>query len=32
VFGVKPELIIDFRKGKDGVARASYDFVLMKAR
>ena len=31
VFGVKPELIIDFRKGKDGVARASYDFVLMKA-
>ena len=29
VFGVKPELIIDFRKGKDGVARASYDFVLM---
>ena len=32
VFGVKPELIIDFRKGKDGVARASYDFVLMRAR
>jgi hydroxyquinol 1,2-dioxygenase len=32
VFGVKPELIIEFRKGKDGVARASYDFVLMKAR
>jgi hydroxyquinol 1,2-dioxygenase len=31
VFGVKPELIIDFRKGKDGVAVASYDFVLMKA-
>jgi protocatechuate 3,4-dioxygenase beta subunit len=30
VFGVKPELIIDFRKGKDGVAKASYDFVLMK--
>jgi len=29
VFGVKPELIIDFRKGKDGVATASYDFVLM---
>jgi hydroxyquinol 1,2-dioxygenase len=31
VFGVKPELIIDFKKGKDGVARANYDFVLMKA-
>ena len=30
VFGVKPELIVDFKKGKDGVARASYDFVLMK--
>jgi len=29
VFGVKPELIIDFKKGKDGVSRASYDFVLM---
>lgn len=29
VFGVKPELIIDFRKGKDGIASASYDFVLM---
>jgi protocatechuate 3,4-dioxygenase beta subunit len=32
VFGVKPELIIDFKKGKDGVASAHYDFVLMKAR
>jgi hydroxyquinol 1,2-dioxygenase len=32
VFGAKPELIIDFKKGKDGVASASYDFVLMKAR
>jgi protocatechuate 3,4-dioxygenase beta subunit len=32
VFGVKPELIIDFKKGKDGVATAHYDFVLMKAR
>lgn len=32
VFGVKPELIVDFRKGKDGVARASYDFVLMPER
>ncbi len=29
VFGVKPELIIDFKKGKDGLTRASYDFVLM---
>jgi protocatechuate 3,4-dioxygenase beta subunit len=29
VFGVKPELIVDFRKGKDGMAHASYDFVLM---
>jgi hydroxyquinol 1,2-dioxygenase len=29
VFGVKPELIIDFKKGKDGVAAVSYDFVLM---
>jgi protocatechuate 3,4-dioxygenase beta subunit len=32
VFGVKPELIIDFRKGKDGVATAHYDFVLMPDR
>ena len=36
VFGVKPELIIDFKKvksgtGKDTVATAHYDFVLMKA-
>jgi protocatechuate 3,4-dioxygenase beta subunit len=30
VFGVKPELIVDFRKGKDGMARAGYDFVLMR--
>jgi protocatechuate 3,4-dioxygenase beta subunit len=29
VFGVKPELIVEFRKGKDGVATAGYDFVLM---
>ncbi len=29
VFGVKPELIIDFHKGKGGVASAHYDFVLM---
>jgi hydroxyquinol 1,2-dioxygenase len=32
VFGVKPELIIDFKKGKDGVASAHYDFVLMSAK
>ena len=30
VFGVKPELIVDFKKGKDGAFRAHYDFVLMK--
>jgi len=30
VFGVKPELIIDFKKGKDGMRTAHYDFVLMK--
>ncbi len=35
VFGVKPELIIDFKKvksgtGKDTVATAHYDFVLMR--
>ena len=30
VFGVKHQLIVDFKKSKDGVARASYDFVLMK--
>jgi len=30
VFGVKPELIIDFRKNKAGVAAVHYDFVLMK--
>lgn len=29
VFGVKPELIVDFRKGRDGVAAVHYDFVLM---
>jgi hydroxyquinol 1,2-dioxygenase len=29
VFGVKPELIIDFKKGRNGVAEAKYDFVLM---
>ena len=32
VFGVKPELIIDFKKGKDGLTRAHYDFVLMPAK
>ena len=31
VFGVKPELIVDFKKDKEGVAHARYDFVLMKA-
>jgi hydroxyquinol 1,2-dioxygenase len=31
VFGVKPELIIDFKKGGDGLTRARYDFVLMPA-
>lgn len=30
VFGVKPDLIIDFKKNKDGVATAHYDFVLMR--
>jgi len=30
VFGVKPELIIDFKKGRDGVAAVHYDFVLMR--
>ena len=30
VFGVKPQLIIDFKKGKDGVSTTTYDFVLMK--
>jgi len=32
VFGVKPELIVDFKKDANGVAHASYDFVLMRAR
>jgi len=31
VFGVKPSLIVDFRKGRDGVYEAKYDFILMKA-
>jgi len=30
VFGVKPELIVDFKKTKGGIAAATYDFVLMK--
>jgi hydroxyquinol 1,2-dioxygenase len=30
VFGVKPELIIEFKKGKDGMRTAHYDFVLMR--
>ena len=29
VFGVKPELITDFKKGEDGLTHASFDFVLM---
>lgn len=29
VFGVKDSLIIDFKKGKDGMVEAHYDFVLM---
>jgi len=29
VFGVKPELIVEFRRGKDGISRVSYDFVLI---
>ncbi|MEW6689373.1 MAG: intradiol ring-cleavage dioxygenase [Pseudomonadota bacterium] len=29
VFGVKPELVVDFKKDKDGLTRARYDFVLM---
>lgn len=29
VFGVKDSLVVDFRKGKDGVFEAKYDFVLM---
>jgi hydroxyquinol 1,2-dioxygenase len=32
VFGVKPELIVEFRKGRDGVANVTYDFVLMKEK
>ena len=31
VFGVKPELIVEFAKGRDGSASVSYDFVLMRA-
>jgi hydroxyquinol 1,2-dioxygenase len=31
VFGVKPSLIVDFKKGKDGVYNARFDIVLMKA-
>lgn len=31
VFGVKRDLIVDFRKGRDGVPAVHYDFVLMKA-
>jgi len=28
VFGVKQSLVVDFKKGKDGVAECRYDFVL----
>ncbi len=31
VFGVKPSLIVDFKKGRDGVHEAKYDFTLAKA-
>jgi len=30
VFGVKPELIVEFKKGEDGAATVHYDFVLMR--
>ena len=29
VFGVKPELIVDFKKGRNGASSVHYDFVLM---
>jgi len=29
VFGVKPELIVDFKKNRGGAATVNYDFVLM---
>lgn len=32
VFGVKPELVVDFRKGEDGLTYANYDFVLIPER
>ena len=32
VFGVKPELIVDFKKGKNGVAAVHYDFVLVREK
>ena len=28
----KPELIVEFKKGKDGTYATNYDFVLMKAK
>jgi len=31
VFGVKPSLVVDFRKGKDGVCEARFDIVLTPA-
>jgi hydroxyquinol 1,2-dioxygenase len=32
VFGVKQSLVVDFRKGRDGVAACYYDFVLKPKR
>lgn len=32
VFGVKPELVVPFRQGRDGVATVHYDFVLVPER
>lgn len=32
VFGVKPELVVEFKKGKDGLTYARYDFVLIPER
>lgn len=31
VFGVKDSLVVDFKKGKDGVYEANFDIVLMQA-
>ena len=32
VFGVKPELVVPFRQGRDGAATVRYDFVLVRER